>query len=141
VKRLRPFLLKLHRWTGLTVGILLLIQGLTGATIVFRDEIDRIIHPCDRRRADRIARAGSTDARHGSGAHPDATVNRIEISRWVDGAALFKLTDPHTKALRLIAVDPFRNHILRDGTRAAWPTEWLFAVHHTLLAGRHRRDR
>lgn len=135
MKRLRPFLLKLHRWTGLTVGILLLIQGLTGATMVFRDEIDRVIHPAIvvAPTASRVPVQQMLDMVQT--AHPDATVNRIEISRWADGAALFKLTDPHTKALRLIAVDPFRNHILRDGTRIAWPTEWLFAVHHTLLVG------
>lgn len=43
--RLRPKFLKIHRWTGLFVGLFVLIQGLTGSLIAFRYELNRALHP------------------------------------------------------------------------------------------------
>ena len=37
--------LKLHRWAGLALALFLVIQGATGMTMVFRDEIEPRIHP------------------------------------------------------------------------------------------------
>jgi uncharacterized iron-regulated membrane protein len=135
MKKLRPLLLKLHRWMGLSVGLLLLIQGLTGTVIVFRDEIDRVIHPeivvapgqarLPVQRIVDIARA----------AHPDETITRVELSRWADGAALVKLTAPDSKTLRIVSIDPFRGTVLRDGGLGTWPMELMFQIHYTLLAG------
>lgn len=135
MKKLRPFLLKLHRWVGLSVGVLLLIQGLTGTIIVFRDNIDRVIHPAIvvSVASARIPVQQIVDTARA--AHPDETITRVELSRWDDGAALVKLTDPDTKALRLMSVDPFRGTILRDGGLLTWPMELIFQIHYTLLAG------
>jgi uncharacterized iron-regulated membrane protein len=134
VNTLRPLLLKLHRWTGLAVGILFLIQGLTGSTLVFRDEIERVIHPST------VVVEGPTrvpvqtliDVVHA--AHPTETITRVEFPRWSDSAALVKLT-AHDGTLRQVSVDPFRGTIVRDGTLSAWPIELLFQIHYTLLAG------
>ena len=135
MKKLRPLLLKLHRWTGLSVGILLLIQGLTGSVIVFRDNIERVIHPATvvAEAPTRVPVQQIIDVARA--AHPNETITRVEFSRWSDGAALVKLTDPDTKALRMMSVDPFRGTIVRDGTLLSWPTELLFQIHYTLLAG------
>jgi uncharacterized iron-regulated membrane protein len=135
LKTLRPLLLKLHRWVGLSVGVLLLIQGLTGTIIVFRDSIDRVIHPAIvvSVAPTRLPVQQLLDTARA--AHPTETITRIELSRWDDGAALVKLTDPDTKALRLMSIDPFRGTILRDGGLLTWPMELIFQIHYTLLAG------
>lgn len=38
-------MLALHRWIGLALGLLLLFSGLTGAVLVFMDEVDRALNP------------------------------------------------------------------------------------------------
>ena len=35
----------LHRWVGLTVGLLLAVVGLSGSALVFREEIDLALNP------------------------------------------------------------------------------------------------
>jgi uncharacterized iron-regulated membrane protein len=45
VKRIRPFLVVLHRYAGLFLGVLLLVEAVTGCAIVFEKEIDRLLNP------------------------------------------------------------------------------------------------
>ncbi len=41
---MRGWLYKVHRWIGLSIGLLLLMQGCTGAMISFRNELNRALH-------------------------------------------------------------------------------------------------
>jgi uncharacterized iron-regulated membrane protein len=41
---MRVWLYKVHRWTGLSIGLLLFLQGCTGAMIAFRNELNRALH-------------------------------------------------------------------------------------------------
>lgn len=130
----KPTLLKLHRWFGLTLGLLLLVQGTTGALLVFRDEIERVIHPAlvveplaKRMPLETLLR--TVEARH-----PNLPVNRAEIPAWTDGAILFKLVG-NDGTRWLTAVDPYRNLVVRDGAMTSWPGEWIFYIHYGLLAG------
>ncbi|KTE38395.1 MULTISPECIES: PepSY-associated TM helix domain-containing protein [unclassified Sphingopyxis] len=134
MKALKPKLLKLHRWVGLTLALLLTVQGLSGALLVFRDEIERGIHPAmtvepAATRAPVQALMDAVEARH-----PGVPVSRAEFSAWDDGAVLFKLTAKDGTRW-LTAVDPYRAVIVRDGSLTAWPGEWLFLLHDSLLAG------
>lgn len=134
MKQLKPQLLKLHRWVGLTLALLLTIQGLSGMSLVFRDEIDRAIHPAlvvepTSARVPVQALMDAVEARH-----PGVPVSRAEFSAWDDGAVLFKLTAKDGTRW-LTAVDPYRGVIVRDGSLAAWPGEWMFLLHDSLLAG------
>jgi uncharacterized iron-regulated membrane protein len=43
--RLRRFLFQVHLYAGLTVGALLAVMGLTGAALVFGEELDRQLQP------------------------------------------------------------------------------------------------
>lgn len=134
MKTIKPQLLKLHRWVGLTLAVLLTLQGLTGALLVFRDEIERAIHPelvvePIATRAPVQALMDAVEARH-----PGVPVSRAEFSAWDDGAVLFKLTAKDGTRW-VTAVDPYRGTIVRDGSLAAWPGEWMFLLHDSLLAG------
>lgn len=127
--------LKIHRWLGLAVALLLVVQGATGVAMVFRDEIEPIAHP--------ELRVGPGTARLSmqrlfdtvQRAHPEAVVTRAEIPGAPDQAVLFKLKRSGDKAPILTAIDPFSGRIVRDGGLSAWPVEWLFVVHEQLLAG------
>ncbi|MDR6306319.1 putative iron-regulated membrane protein [Nitrobacter vulgaris] len=44
-RRLRVALVRLHRWLGLSLGILLVVIGLTGSFVVFYREIDAALNP------------------------------------------------------------------------------------------------
>lgn len=134
MKALKPRFLTLHRWVGLTLAVLLTIQGLSGMLLVFRDEIDRVIHPAlvvDPAPA-RVPVQALMDVVEAL--HPGVPVNRAEFSAWEDGAVLFKLTAKDGTRW-LTAVDPYRGVIVRDGSLAAWPGEWIFLIHDSLLAG------
>lgn len=130
----KPQLLKLHRWTGLALAVLLAVQGLTGALLVFRDEIERVIHPSlvVEPRAERVAVQALLEKVEA--AHPGYIVNRAEFPAIANGAVLFKL-EAKDGSRWLTAVDPFRGVIVRDGPLSAWPGEWIFYVHYGLLAG------
>jgi uncharacterized iron-regulated membrane protein len=41
----KPTYLKWHRWLGLTVGLFLMVQGLTGAVMAFRDALEPVVMP------------------------------------------------------------------------------------------------
>lgn len=134
MNKLKPQLLKLHRWVGLTLALLLTIQGLSGMSLVFRDEIDRAIHPAlvVEPAAARVPVQALMDAVEAR--HPGVPVSRAEFPAWEDGAVLFKLTAKDGTRW-LTAVDPYRGIIVRDGSLAAWPGEWMFLLHDSLLAG------
>ena len=134
MKALKPQLLKLHRWVGLTLAVLLTIQGLSGMSLVFRDEIDRAIHPAlvVEPAATRVPVQALMDAVEAR--HPGVPVSRAEFPVWEDGAVLFKLAAKDGTRW-LTAVDPYRGIIVRDGSLAVWPGEWMFLLHDSLLAG------
>lgn len=130
----RTTLLKLHRWVGIAFALLLLVQGLTGTLLVFRKEIDRLIHP-----ELVVAPAGASvsiqrlvDMVRASA--PEATLQRIRFPE-EGGASIFvmRLPDEHPF---LVAVNPYTGEIVRSGSFEAWPTEFLFHVHDALLSGK-----
>jgi uncharacterized iron-regulated membrane protein len=68
-------------------------------------------------------------------AAPHAKLQRIKIPADGGHAWMFFLQLEHG-APYLVAVDPYRAQILRQGSYAAWPSELLFRIHDALLAGR-----
>src|SRR2546430_1534245 len=41
---MHALLLKLHRWTGLLVGIIVFVVAVSGSVLVFENDIDRLAH-------------------------------------------------------------------------------------------------
>jgi uncharacterized iron-regulated membrane protein len=134
MSRAKPQLLKIHRYVGLGLALLLAVQGITGALLVFRDEIERIIHPAliVEPLSARVPVQAMMDTVER--AHPDIPVNRAEFPAWDDSAVLFKLVAKDGSRW-LTAVDPYRNIIVRDAPMSVWPGEWIFYIHYGLLAG------
>lgn len=133
---IRPTLLSIHRWIGLAFGLLLIVQALTGVAIVFREELNRTIH------ADALTVVPGGPAMPVQQmldmvreAHSDAPVARIEYPTTADEAFLFRIEPKDGSHRRMVAVDPYRGVITRDGELGDWPIEWLFELHHELLAG------
>ena len=129
----KPKFLKLHRWIGLALGLFLIVQGLTGAALVFRDEIERVIHPglIVAERPVRLPVQALVDAFHE--AHPKAELTRAEFPDRADQAVQLRWTMKKTRGVT--AIDPYTAHIVGDAPANAWPMEWIFNVHENLHSG------
>lgn len=126
----------LHRWLGLAVGALLLVQSLTGASMVFRDELNRSLH----HDALTVIPAGPTRPVQellgkARSLHPTLNVVRIEYPRRAEDAFWFRMEKPGGGAIRYVSVDPYRGSITRDAPLIDWPAHWLFELHQELLIG------
>lgn len=132
----RSVLVTSHRWVGLIFGILLFVQGVTGAVIAFRDELNRalfhdalVIQPLQEYLP--LQALIETVRR----AHPQLYVERIEYPEHRDGTLMFRVQAEPGAPQRYIAVDPYRGTITRDAATHGWPPHWLFWVHQQWLAG------
>ena len=123
----RATLLKIHRWVGLALALLLCVQGLTGTLLVFREEIDRLAHPqlVVASAPSRVPMQQLVETVRA--AAPEATLQRVRFDA-DDGAAVFGMQGADNRPY-LVAVDPWRGEILRQGGLAAWPMEFLFRIH------------
>jgi ferredoxin-NADP reductase len=132
----RSMLVTCHRWVGLVFGILLFLQGLTGAAIAFREELNRALH-----REALVIEPGDahlpvqTLIETVRRAHPQLYVDRIEYPPHPDESLVFRMETQGGANQRYIAVDPFRGTIMRDAPTREWPAHWLFWLHQRLLAG------
>lgn len=129
----KPTFLKLHRWIGLSVGLLLIVQALTGVSLVFRDEIERVIHPSliVPVRPARVPVQALLDSVRS--AHPKAKIARAEFPVAADQAVMVRWTVKDQRWQT--AVDPYDGHIVLEGAENTWPLALLFNVHEQLLAG------
>ncbi len=78
--KVRPAFLPVHRWVGLTLGILVLISAATGAGMAFRAQLDPLIYP-ELFKASPCAAALPLDTlvRHARAAHPKTKFAYIRI--------------------------------------------------------------
>jgi uncharacterized iron-regulated membrane protein len=124
-----------HRWLGLTAGLLLAVIGLTGAALVFRDEIDRALNPHLLRVAPAATRAAgplqaAVDV--AARAYPGEPPTRVRMPRTADGTLEVWLGGAPS---RYAYVDPYRGTLLGARRPTEFLTGVLFLTHTTLLAG------
>lgn len=85
-------ILRLHRWLGLTFGVVLALSGLTGALLVFGHDIERALEPELHRvvpaEASASLDAALADVRR---RHPEHAVSYIRFPRTADGVYEFWL--------------------------------------------------
>src|SRR3546814_17168471 len=100
----RQALLTIHRWLGLTLALLLVVQGGTGVAMVFRDEIEPVIHP-ELRVAPAPTRL-SMQQLFGTvrPTHPAAAIPHTDNPRPSRRAALFQHTRPRQPQPNLPAI-------------------------------------
>lgn len=134
--RLRSALVSIHRQTGVLLGLILFVQGLTGAAMVFRTELNRSLHHA----ALTVVPAGATLpvqtlADQVRALHPSLHILRIEFPKAASEAFWFRLEAPGGGAIHYVSIDPYRGVVTRDGPLIAWPAHWLFELHEHLLLG------
>lgn len=129
---IRKSLLSAHRWVGLVVALLLLGQGITGGAILFGDALERAIHPelvVVPAEEQQSVQAMLSNVR---ASYADQRVTRIVLPAAREQAALFHLASEDGSPF-WVAVDPYRNHILREGGLLSWPVRLLTHIHEELL--------
>lgn len=133
-RRVRGSVLWLHRVLGLTVGLVLVISGLTGASLVFRAEIDATLNPHLLRVPPAAARAALQpildDVARRFPSEPAAA--RIRMPRDAHGTYEIWLGAAPD---RYVYADPYRGTILGDRAPTEFLTGWLFLAHSHLLSG------
>ena len=122
-------LVALHRWAALTAGIFLATMGLTGATLVFKDEIEARTHP------ERFLLVGppryEAVLANVRAAAPGARTYTIHIPA---AEHAFRV-DANAAKFRRMQVDPRDGRIISQGGRTDDFLDFLERLHTHLLDG------
>jgi uncharacterized iron-regulated membrane protein len=138
----RRWVRRLHRWTGLVLGPLFVLLGLTGSVLVFYVQIDRATEPSIAK-VDPLAPVASLqrvlDALER--AHPKRDQGwRIEIPPERRGVVTARYLKPDESrgayfAPLVVSVDPTRGEVVADRRWGHFATTWIYDLHYSLLAG------
>ncbi|PKP80030.1 MAG: peptidase [Alphaproteobacteria bacterium HGW-Alphaproteobacteria-18] len=123
------FLRTAHAWAGAVLSLLIAVLGLSGALLVFRKDYLRAVFP---------------QAREPISLAPESlgpVIDRIEAAYGPQGLQYVSLGDPDFGLHKAVLRDGGGAYLDAGGeTVARWtkngrPEEWLFDLHHYLLAG------
>lgn len=131
----KPRLLQLHRWLGVFIGAFIFIQAVSGVLLVFREEIETIVHPSLTVAGEGPLTPVQTMLDNAKSSFPDYAVSRLLFPEKENGAVIARLEHNQSKSLYLVALNPYSGEVIRHGGLAQWPMECLFRVHYELLSG------
>ena len=128
--------LALHKYIGLTMAGLLLVQAATGMLLLYRGPVARWIDPPGMTSHDAasLISAGTAVSR-AEAALPGFTVTRL-FAPDAEGATYVAEMSGARAAKRYASVDPAGGKVLRAGTVWAFPVEAALQIHYRLMAGK-----
>ncbi|WP_022682264.1 PepSY-associated TM helix domain-containing protein [Sphingobium bisphenolivorans] len=128
--------LRVHKYVGLAMAALLLVQALTGMLLLYRGPVARLVDP-----------AGMTSQGAGPATPPGMAVMRAEQA--LPGFSVVRLFAPDVEGATYVAemangagekryasIDPAGGALLRAGTIWAFPVEAALQIHYRLMAGK-----
>lgn len=133
--RLRPLVRRVHFILTATLGLLVVLAGVSGSVLVFRAEIDAALNPELLRVEPGAAAAPLAEVVEAAReAVPDAVVGALRMPRRTDEPVEVWMRTPEEPEI-LAYVDPYSARVL--GHRGAEDSAmgWLFHLHAELLAG------
>lgn len=130
---IRRWLHAFHLYVGVTAGLLVVMAGLSGSALVFRDEIEAQAHP-ERFFSTLDGARVSLDAvmQSVSNAFPDDRPFTIRMPRAPNETYLVKLNGAHD---RFVYVDPHSGNIVGTQRQIDSVLGWIDLLHTELLAG------
>ncbi len=136
---LRKAFFQVHLWTGVGLGIYILVMSVSGSAVVFRRELTRSLSREPRVAVGPGARMAEDDLRQfAMRAYPDYQVTRVSLRKNPDQAAEIWLQRPGNKLQRLF--NPYTGADLGDSLRWGFRfTLWLVDLHDNLLAAQTGR--
>lgn len=133
--RKRSIAMLLHRWLGLTLGLILAMTGLTGSYLAFYLPIERaVIAPL---RVSPGARPVSLEAVHRAltiVGPPARGSWDIEIPQ--DGGVITSRFAERGQPRRMVSVDPVSLQVVHEGAWGRTVSTWIYELHYRLLMGR-----
>ena len=129
-------LLQIHRWSGLVIAAFLLVQSVTGAMLVFRNELAQLTDPSGMVRHSATGQAPlSRIVASVRAVYPDFELQRIVFPQ-IPRATYFVHLVNAQGVVRYASVDPGSGEVLRSGGIWRFPTEAALLIHYQLMAGR-----
>lgn len=139
--KVRRAWLQVHRYLGLTVGLLFVFTGLTGSFLVFHDNIDAWLNPSllttngsgtRRPLAELLSNAATT--------HSDLGPAHSIVEPQIDGGVYMvwfeKTNDAGEIVYVTVAVDPYTAEVKGRRTYGEDFVSVMYSLHYTLLAGK-----
>ena len=136
---LRRALFQVHLWTGVGLGLYILLMSITGSALVFRRELTRSLAREPRVAAGPGAPLSEDDLRRAAArAYPGYEVTRVSLRKNADQAAEVWLVRGSAKLQRLF--NPYTAADLGDSIRSSFRfVLWLVDLHDNLLQGKTGR--
>lgn len=133
---LRKALFQVHLWTGIGIGLYVLLMSLTGSAIVFRRELTRTLAREPRVAVGSGARMGEGELRQAAAhAYPGCEVTRVSLRKNPDQAAEIRLERGGHKLQRLF--NPYTGADMGDSIRLSFRfVLWLVDLHDNLLSAK-----
>ncbi len=137
---LRKVWLNVHRWLGLTVGLLFAFSGLTGSLIVFNLTLDESLNASLKLTRNHGTQTPVTDivaAAERRAPAPGRVVN-VFYPRVANGTFTLHFRDPeksNKSETTEVFVDPVTAEFLGQRIKDSGVLAWIYRLHSTLLAG------
>ena len=133
---LRKALFQVHLWTGLGVGLYIVVISVTGSVLVYRSELRRTFNPEPRM----VAASGARMSEEAlvEATRPDYPDHAVEVWTNPDDPthAVTMSVQRAGRARVLLFFDPYTGEYLGNAVPAGWRlTTWLLDLHDNLLAG------
>jgi uncharacterized iron-regulated membrane protein len=129
-----PALVRVHRYIALGLGFFVVTLGLSGAALVFRDELTAVVTP--------EVKVSSAPVGPGSFARVLAAVRRVDPAARSMDIAPAERADRATEVIihgdrgeRYLLVDPHDGAVVADGDRQWLPFATLYELHRRFLSG------
>jgi uncharacterized iron-regulated membrane protein len=135
---LRRALFQIHLWTGIGVGLYMLMISTTGSAVVFRRELSKVLNPVTMvtPSGPRLTVEQLTEA--AKKAFPRLEVQRVVVPKDPNQAVEVWLT--RGRGVRERLFDPYTGKDLGDTVSSEHPAvKWLVDLHDDLLGGRKGR--
>ena len=133
---LRKALFQVHLWTGLGVGLYIVVISVTGSILVYRSELRRTFNPQPRVVA--VSGARLSDEALIEATRPAYPDHAVEVWATPDDPthAVTMSVRLAGRARVLLFFDPYTGEYLGNAVPAGWRlTTWLLDLHDNLLAG------
>lgn len=131
--KIRRVIFNLHLYTGLAAGLLLVLSGLTGSLLVFREEIEALAYPELMKTVPRDERVPLQAVLEAVGrAYPQDRPFSIRLPRTPQQTYVVRMNDAHDL---FVYADPYSGKILGAHRQEDTFTGWIALLHTQLLSG------
>ena len=135
---MRPLFILLHKYTGLTLGVLLAVTALSGSLLVFDRELDELLTPAtaDFEPAEQLApfQLALDNARAAVNNGTDPT--RLMLGRHAGAPHIVRFpTPPDATGPIEVSVNPGTGEALKVRSWGDYPVTWIYYLHLAFLAG------